>query len=267
MMMTLHALGRSTSDEVFVNPRTAMVAAVIASIVAGVGCATGTAPTNHTISSPDLPTSTTAVSTTPTTQSPRSRDAPGDGGRLIEELFLGGEPGWFKEKDYRWVSVGKVYSVFARHSRRWLLVALMPDGHAVCLTGDFQSVAAFLAMQFGGTFPGVGQRDAIARLLKDALVGHADLIAEPGLLARLKANGLASWLKGREKDAARFEEQFTDIAARQDKNAWQIQFNVLTARGALEVVTASGTVSPLTLNHVSLDIVKPPGEFSFPLEG
>ena len=194
--------------------------------------------------------------------------APNAEGRLIEELFLGGQPGWFKENEnYRWVLGGKVYSVFARQSGRWLLVALMDDGHAVCLTGDFEAVAALLAKQFGGTFPGPGQGSAIAYLLKDALLGHADLIAEPDLLAWLKRRGLASWLKGREKDPAIFEQQFSTIIARQDRNLWEVQFNVITARGGVETVKASGTVSPLTLGHVSLEIVKPPGEFYYPLEG
>jgi hypothetical protein len=152
MVMTRHARDRSTCNDMVVNPRAAVVAAVAASIVAGLGCATGIAPANHPMASPDLPTSTTGAGTTSTTPGARSGAAPGADGRLIEELFLGGESGWFKEKEYRWVSVGKVYSVFARHSGRWLLVALMDDGHAVCLTGDFEGVAAFLAQQFGGTF-------------------------------------------------------------------------------------------------------------------
>jgi hypothetical protein len=208
------------------------------------------------------------VSTNPTARGASSGVTPSAEGHLIEELFLGGEPGWFKEReDYRWVSVGKVYSVFARHSERWLLVALMGDGHPVCLTGDFEAVAAFLAKQFGGTFPGTGQRGAIAQFLKDAFVGHAGLIAEPGFLARQKADGLADWLKGREKDASIFEKQFKEIVAWQDRNAWYIEFNILTARGGVEVMKASGTVSPLSLGHVGVDIVKPPGEFYFPLEG
>jgi hypothetical protein len=136
----------------------------------------------------------------------------------------------------------------------------------VQLTGDVEALKAFLAMQFNGELPSVKALDGIAQLVKDAVVGKGGLIATPEFLDSQRGD-IDAWLKGREHDPAAFKRVCSGIHAFLDKNHWTLEFNVINGWGGVDVVRSSGTASPLTLQKVSVEVLKPRGEFYFPLEG
>jgi hypothetical protein len=148
------------------------------------------------------------------------------------------------------------------------LVAVVGGGKPpILLTGDIDALKGFLAMQFDGRLPGADALNDIAQLVKDAVVGKGGSIATREFFERQKKNGLDDWLKGRERDAAQLEKLCSGVRGSVSRNEWTLEFNVINDSGGVEVVRASGTASPLALRHVSLAVVRPRGEFTYPLKG
>ena len=167
---------------------------------------------------------------------------------------------------YQWITVGRLYWVM-RPLEGALLVAVPGDGRpAVLLTGDIPALKDFLAMQFNGRLPGVGALNGIAQLVKDAIIGKGGSIASAELFESQRDN-LDEWLKGRERDPAELKKLCSGIRGSVKKNEWALEFNVINGWGGVDVVRASGTASPLTLQHVSVGAVKARGAFRYPLEG
>jgi hypothetical protein len=190
---------------------------------------------------------------------------------LIAKLFLVGprRPGDVKEATviYRWVSVGRVYWVSDWKSDRVLVVAAFGGKEApVCLTGNVAAMSDFLSREFDGRFPKDGLRD-LARILKDVAIGPFAAIASEEFLRNQERDGLEYWLKGREKDPSAFEKLVTGIHGTASGNVWEVWFNVFNNRGGVDSLKASGTVSPITVRQLTVEEVKPAGEFYFPLEG
>jgi len=173
---------------------------------------------------------------------------------------------------YKWFSVGRVYEVRDSSLNRQLIVGALGDGTPpVSLTGpeNRKATADFLSKQFSGKFPGRGKVDGVAQLLKDVTLGPYAVIADRQFLQSQKsgAGSVREWLKGREKDPRVFEGICTGVEAREDKNDWLLRFNAFNTVGGVDRLTATGTRSPLTIQRVSVEEVKPAGEFFFPLEG
>lgn len=121
-------------------------------------------------------------------------------------------------------------------------------------------------MQFNGRLPGVGALNGIAQLVKDAILGKGGSIASPEFFESQR-NDLDEWLKGRERDPAELKRLCSGIHGSVNKNEWAVEFNVINGGGGVDVVRASGTASPLTLEHISVGVVKARGAFRYPLEG
>jgi hypothetical protein len=173
---------------------------------------------------------------------------------------------------YRWFSVGRVYEVRDSSLNRQLIVGALGDGTPpVSLTGpeNRKATADFLSKQFNGRFPGRAKAEGVAQLLKDVTLGPYGVIADRQFLQSQKrgTGSVREWLKGRETDPKVFEGFCTDVEAREDKNDWLLQFNVFNTEGGVDRLTATGTISPLTIQRVSVKELKPAGEFFFPLEG
>jgi len=187
--------------------------------------------------------------------------------RAVARQFLGDRQGGAWKAGYEWLTVGRLYWVRGPLEPN-RLVAVVGEGRApILLTGDIAALKGFLAMQFNGRLPGVGALNDIAQLVKDGILGYAGSIATPEFLARQKRDGLDHWLQGRARDPAELEKACSGIRGSLNRNQWTLEFNVITAAGGVEVVRASGTASPLVLEHVSVGVVKPRGEFTNPLEG
>jgi len=137
------------------------------------------------------------------------------------------------------------------------------------LTGDLAALKTFLALQYNGRLPGVGALNNIAQLVKDATFGKRGRIATPAFFdAQFDAGGgsIDDWFRDESQhDPAEFARLCPEIRASLDKDAWTLEFNVLNSSGGVDVVRASGTASPLTLQQVNIDVVKPRGEFNYPL--
>jgi hypothetical protein len=54
------------------------------------------------------------------------------------------------------------------------------------------------------------------------------------------------------------------IHASLDNNAWTLEFNVISYAGSVDVVRASGSAAPLTLQQVNVDELKARGTFMYP---
>jgi hypothetical protein len=170
---------------------------------------------------------------------------------------------WTAAPAYQWLTVGKLYWV-ASPAEADVLVAVLGDGRTPArLTGDIPALNRFLAMQFNGRLPDVGALSDIAQLIKDALVGRRGRIATPEFLDS-QALRLDDWLKGDNADPTEFAQLCSGIRTSLDKNEWTVEFNVFNGWGGVDVVRASGTASPLTLQRVNIDIVKPREEFNYP---
>jgi hypothetical protein len=146
-----------------------------------------------------------------------------------------------------------------------LLVAAMGGGReTVRLTGDIAALKSFLAMQFNGRLPGVSALNGIALLVKDAVLGMGGKIATPEFFESERRD-IDEWLKGRERNPAELERMCSGIRGALAQNEWTLEFNFLNAGGGVDRVRASGTASPVTLQQVSVDVLKAPGEFYYPL--
>jgi hypothetical protein len=210
-----------------------------------------------------------ATSDVPAPKAPAAEAKPDDTAeaRAVARQFLGDRKGGAWKAGYEWLTVGRLYWVMGplEPSR---LVAVVDGGRApVLLTGDVAALKDFLALQFNGRLPGASALNDIAQLVKDGILGRGGSIATPEFFARMKQGGLDDWLKGREHQPAALQKVCSGIRAALSKNEWTLEFNVLTTAGGVEVVRASGTASPLTLEHVSVGVVKARGEFFYPLEG
>jgi hypothetical protein len=188
-------------------------------------------------------------------------------GEAVARQFLGERRGgaWKAGAAYQWVTVGNLYWVMGPLEPP-LLVAVPGAGRPpVLLTGDIAALKSFLALQFNGRLPDVGALNGIAQLVKDAVIGKGGSIGSREFF-QSQRDGLDEWLKGRERDPAEFERLCSGIRGSLAKNEWTLEFNVINARGGVDVVRAAGTASPLTLQHVSVGVVKARGAFSYPLE-
>jgi hypothetical protein len=125
----------------------------------------------------------------------------------------------------------------------------------------------FLSRQFEGKFPGRGRFKYIAEFLKDAKVSPAASLASAEFLDGEKGDGLASWLRGREKDRSVFESLCTGVEEHEDENGWRIGFNVFNQSGGVNSVKVFGTVRPFTVRQIGVAETKPAGEFSYPIIG
>lgn len=183
---------------------------------------------------------------------------------LVARTFLGSTDRRYvrpANSVYPWITVGNVYLVYERD--RILVVAVPGDGNPpVRLTGDRTAVASFVSKQGGGKFIGF---NALAKLFRDVAVHPTGAIGTPDLL--LDPADLPDWMQGREKDPNVFRRLCSGIAGHQEENEWRLQFNVFDVKGGVEAVSASGTVSPFTIRHLSTTTVKPAGEFHYPFAG
>ena len=119
-------------------------------------------------------------------------------------------------------------------------------------------------MQFNGRLPGVSALNDVAQLLKDAIVGRRGRIATPELFDAQEAH-IDDWLVGHEDHPSDFVRLcYSGIRASLDKNEWTLEFNIINGWGGVDVMRASGTASPLTLQHANIEVVKERGEFSYP---
>ena len=190
--------------------------------------------------------------------------------QAIARRFLGDGGGTAAKAGpaYQWLTVGTLYWV-SGPAEPGLLVAAPGGGRPpVRLTGDIAALEAFLAMQYSGRLPGVSVLNDIAQLVKDATFGKRGRIATPEFFdAQFDVVGrIDDWFEGHDNyDPADFARLCPGIRASLDKNAWTIEFNVFNSWGGVDVVRASGTASPLTLQQVNIDVVKPHGEFNYPL--
>jgi len=170
---------------------------------------------------------------------------------------------------YRWLTVGRLYWVSGPEEPGLLVAAPGGGRPPVRLTGDIAALKAFLALQYNGRLPGVGALKDIAQLVKDATFGKRGRIATPEFLdAQVDAGGggVDDWFRDESQhDPAEFARLCPELRASLDKNAWALEFNVFNSWGGVDVVRASGTASPLTLQQVNIDVVKPHGEFNYPL--
>ena len=200
---------------------------------------------------------------------PRTLDEERAESAAVARLFLGDRPGGaWKAGAYTWVTVGRLYWVMGPYERPFPLLVAVVDGEPapLRLSDDVAALKRFLSMQFGGRLPGLSALGDIAQLVKDGVVGKGGSIATPEFFESQR-NDLGDWLKGRERDPAEFRRQFSGIRGGLDKNEWTLEFNIINGWGGVDTLRASGTASPLTLRQVSVDVVKPRGEFYYPLEG
>jgi hypothetical protein len=78
---------------------------------------------------------------------------------------------------------------------------------------------------------------------------------------------IQNWLKGRAKDPAVFDQFCTGIQLHVRKDKWTVQFNVFNTRGGVTSVSASGNTTPLTVDRIRVDSVKPERGILLPLGG
>jgi hypothetical protein len=144
----------------------------------------------------------------------------------IARQVLGDRPGSASKAGaaYQWLTAGSLYWVSVPAGEDVLVAVVSGGKPPVRLTGDIPALKAFLARQFNGRLPGAGALDGVARLVKDAVIGKTGTIA-----------GVRTSL---------------------NKNEWTLTFNVTNRRGGIDVVRASGTASPLTLQFISVDTPK-----------
>jgi hypothetical protein len=218
--------------------------------------------TSHTIVTFALGVAGCVSAGSPASRGPRQEAAKSEAvARRVSGDRSGGA--WTAASAYQWLTVGKLYWV-ASPVEADVLVAVLGGGPTPArLTGDVAALNRFLAMQFNGRLPDVGALSDIAQLIKDALVGRRGRIATPEFLDS-QALQLDDWLKGDNADPAEFAQLCSGIRTSLDKNAWTVEFNVFNGWGGVDVVRASGTASPLTLQQVSIDVVKPREEFNYP---
>jgi hypothetical protein len=193
---------------------------------------------------------------------------------LVARLFLTGPRGPRDIREmtpsYPWVSAGRVYWVLDRKLNRRLVVVSLGDWAApVCLScvENTDAMSGFLSRQFEGKFPGHGRFKGIAEFLKDVKVSPAASIASPEFLDGEKGDGLASWLRGREKERSVFERLCKGVEEHEDEDGWRIGFNVFNQSGGVNAVKASGTLRPFTVRQIDVAETKPAGEFSYPIIG
>jgi hypothetical protein len=148
----------------------------------------------------------------------------------VARQVLGERPGGArKTAASEWLTTGKLYWVMGPTEPARLVGVVGGGRRPILLTGDIAALKEFVAMQFNGRLPGVDALNGIAQLVKDAVIGRDGSIDTPGIRRSLK------------------------------KNEWTLEFNVTKSSGAVDVVRASGTASPLMLEHVSVGVVKPRG--------
>jgi hypothetical protein len=179
---------------------------------------------------------------------------------------------------YPWVSVGRLYGVVIPRSRghlafrgpgRHAYVAVFGGGATpLCLTGASKEVlAAFLSKQFQGKFPGLESVARIGSFLNDVVLPRGTVVGDQKLLDDQRK--YRSWTRkgGRETDPIVFENLCTGIRGSQVGNEWRLQFNAFRPDGGVDSLTAVGGSVPLTITTITVEELKPAGEFSYPIEG
>jgi hypothetical protein len=247
-----------------------VVIPLVAGIVVEFACATPTVPVRDRVRGDAVPQQ--GQGPPMASNEPNAVKNQDTEGELVARMFLTGarRPGDVIEatSSYSWLKSGRIFWVSDWALDRVFVVATLGGGAPlVRLSGNPAGISNFLSKQFDGRFPGGGQREHIARLLKDVSIGPSAVIASAAFLENQRRSGLHEWLKGREKDSAVFVRLCVGIQGREDKNEWELQFNVFNTRGGVNLVKASGTVSPLSIREIIVGVVKAPGEFSYPLEG
>jgi hypothetical protein len=216
-------------------------------------------------------TSTVVMATPPAASSDGDELAVRAGEEAIAKQFISGEryPGDVRDVTtvYGWVSVGRVYWVAdVPHKRTSVVVRLTEQSNPASLNGDTAAISSFLSRQFNGRPPAGAQFNAIVKFLKDVATSPGAAIATKKFCDRQRP-GIQHWLKGRAKDPATFEQCCTGIQLDVREDKWTVQFNVFNTRGGVNSVSASGSTTPLTVDSIRVDSVKPDGEFYYPLEG
>ena len=170
---------------------------------------------------------------------------------------------------YPWVSVGRLYGVVSQNPLRYVLVAANGGGETPrCLTGASKEILAdFLSRQFHGKFPGLQSVTQIGRFLSDVVLPPGTVIGDQKHLNDDRP--YHSWTQegGRERDSSVFERLCTGIRGNETGNEWQLEFNAFRPDGGVDFLRASGGSLPLTITKITVEEVKPAGEFSYPLEG
>lgn len=206
---------------------------------------------------------------------------------LVASMCLAGDGRQHKVYDarefYPWVTVGRLYGILSPRPRGPAFgpdaVSSSPGGHAyaaafgngetpICLTGAPKEVlSAFLSRQFRGKFPGVQSIGQIGHFLSAVILPRGTVVGDQKLLDdQTKSH---SWTRGggRETDTAAFEKLCTGVRGSEVGNEWRIQFNAFLPDGGVDLVTASGGSVPLSITTITVEEVKPAGEFYYPIEG
>lgn len=190
---------------------------------------------------------------------------------VVAKMFLTGPrvPGDVRDvtRAYGWVTVGRIFFVSDWSRHRMLVVGTSGgDRPPVLLTGSTAAVSEFASRQFNGKFPGLSRGEDIAQLLKDTTIAPSAMIATREFWEQQRKH-IGGWLGGREKDPEMFRKLCAGIHGDERQNEWRMEFNVFKTDGGVDSVTASGTVVPMTVRRIDVEVVKPKGEFHCPLEG
>jgi hypothetical protein len=167
---------------------------------------------------------------------------------------------------YSWVVTGSAFLVNDRTSGAEFVVAALAGRHPLRLNGNTVAISAFVTKQFNELFPGIGRLAVLARFLADVTVGPTAVVADAEFLSQRRNGEIRRWL-GREKDVTVFEGLCTGVSAREEANEWRMQFNVFNSAGGVNTITVSGTERPFTIRQISVDELKPAGEFSYRMVG
>lgn len=132
---------------------------------------------------------------------------------------------------------------------------------------DLGVIAKFVSEQFAGPLPFDVEVNNLATFFKDIAVDPLALVATREELDSQRRAGLDDWLQCREKSRAVFESLWTGIRIEKMDKRWTMKFNVFKFKGGVDSAEASGTLAPLTLQELGVEVLKAAGEFCFPIEG
>ena len=177
---------------------------------------------------------------------------------------------------YPWVSVGRLYGVVIPRGRgpdlspgRHAYAAAFGGGAApICLTGASKEVlATFLSKQFQGKFPGLQAVAQIGDFLNSVVLPRGTVVGDQKLLDGQRKSHVWTRKGGRETDTTAFEKLCTGVRGSEAGNEWRLQFNAFRPDGGVDSVTAVGGSVPLTVTKITVEELKPAGEFFYPIEG
>ncbi len=200
---------------------------------------------------------------------PSVPDASDSDDELVRSIVAAGnrEAGDVREvtRLYSWVSTGRVFRVLDRSQRRLMTVLLLGTKRQR-LSGNVLETSEFMSSQFRGQSSGNDRRSDIAQFWKDVMIGpHAIIATEEFCSSQRRVIG--AWLKGREKDPGAFMSFCSGIKGDEGGGTWTIRFNLFNTAGGVDAVVVTGKVEPFSVERFETSVLKPAGEFYYPLEG